>query len=229
MSADPSELISRTEDLFVARSLEDDARAEAVSIRFIDIYRFLTEAGFTLPHAQQAVLFSNERIRRDFQQLSKDFAARLHRTVVPVAAAASDGTLTERRFPGGVIRLAASAVDSQHMYVMFEFEGQAPSFRAIELEEPAGTLRRWPWIRRTKMDCSRSCLIFAVRITPPSSGCCKTPTPKAHFRDGVPALRRQGGDWYHSRTDRNPQVRAGTIPLLNVQPCASALVWNAQR
>ena len=45
MSADPSELISRTEDLFVARSLEDDARAEAVSIRFIDIYRFLTEAG----------------------------------------------------------------------------------------------------------------------------------------------------------------------------------------
>jgi hypothetical protein len=142
MSADPSELISRTEDLFVARSLEDDARAEAVSIRFIDIYRFLTEAGFTLPHAQQAVLFSNERIRRDFQQLRKDLAARLHRTVVPVAAAASDGTLTERRFPGGVIRLAASAVDSQHMYVMFEFEGQAPSFRAIELQGAGGDLMK---------------------------------------------------------------------------------------
>lgn len=143
MSADPSEPISRTEDLFVARSLEEDAaRGEAVGIRFIDIYRFFTEAGFAFSHAQQAALFSDERLRRDFQQLRKDLAASLHRTVVPAAAAASDRTLSERRFPGGVIRLAASAIDSLHMYVMFEFEGQAPSFRAIELEGAGGELAK---------------------------------------------------------------------------------------
>ncbi len=140
------ELVQRTEDLFLARSVIEETTPRPVPLLFADIYRFLTDPSANLSPAQQRMLFANPRARADFQRLKRDLTQAVGSGAVgmalPTAAAASDRVLNERHFSGGVVRIAQSEASSIQFYIVVELNDPKDPPRALLLESSTGELAK---------------------------------------------------------------------------------------
>src|SRR5262245_32787769 len=108
MSVNEQDALRRAEDLFVARATVDDATPNPRRLAFADLYAFLTNPTSELSIDHQRQLFSDPRLRADFQRLKQELIAVGGGIDLPRVAAASDGELSERPFPGGAVKIAAS-------------------------------------------------------------------------------------------------------------------------
>jgi hypothetical protein len=143
MPEDDRRIEARTEDLFVWRSVTVEARPRALPLPFHELYRYLTDPSTSLGMDQQRLLFSDPRLRLDFQQLKRDLSALPGFQEMPRAAAAADDyELNERRFEGGKVRIVISERDARQTYVIFEFDNPDRSLAALVLEAQNGELAK---------------------------------------------------------------------------------------
>lgn len=142
MSDDP-EIIKRAEDLYVQRAAALDAGpAVPGSLTFADLLSFLLDAGSVLLPVQQRQLFADPRLRADYARLKRDVLTRRGAFELPRLVAAGDRDLDERRFPGGVARLAPSATDAAQIYLVIELDDRSSAPRTLILEADIGTIAK---------------------------------------------------------------------------------------
>jgi len=140
---DEDRIEARAEELFVWRSATAQASPAALRLPFHELYRYLTDPAANLGMDQQRLLFSDQRLRSDFQRLKRDLSARPGYGELPRAAAAADDRgLDEWRFDGGRVRIVRSERNERQIYVIFEFEDPAKSFAALILEAQNGDLAK---------------------------------------------------------------------------------------
>ena len=131
----------RAEDLFVARAAVADAIDSDVRVGIGELYAFLTDPGATLTHDQQGLLFADARLRSDFRRLKQSLVTASGGYVLPMAAAASGGELSERLFSGGAIRIAMSEGHPDQVFLVLEL-AQSRSRPACLVVECDGELRK---------------------------------------------------------------------------------------
>jgi hypothetical protein len=90
--------------------------------RVAELKRYLIDVGATLAADLRRALLVDAGLRRKLHQLWVELAEVREGMTLPTVAAASDGELSERRFEGGVVRLAKSAKDAREVYVIIEFD-----------------------------------------------------------------------------------------------------------
>lgn len=124
MADDPErdQVLQRADEIFLARSLiSDEARTEASGPVFgvAELVRFLADPDATLTAVQSRALFSDRKLADSFRALRRRASA----FDMPAMAAASDGELSERTFPGGVIRIRPARIRGQ-FYVSITLTGE---------------------------------------------------------------------------------------------------------
>jgi hypothetical protein len=125
--------IRRAEDLYVWRSVAEASQERKPGLTFRDLYRYLTDPMVLLSSEQQGLLFTDRRLRSDFQRLKRDLVGSRGYGEIPPAAAAADRGLGERRFEGGTVRIVASEHHAGQVFVVLQFDDPANSPRALVL------------------------------------------------------------------------------------------------
>jgi hypothetical protein len=110
-----------TIDRMVDSALRSYQPPEADS-RVTELKHYLMDVGATLTADLRRALLIDAGLRKKLHQLWAELAALGGGIALPTMAAASDGELSERRFEGGVVRLAESAKDARQVYVIIEFD-----------------------------------------------------------------------------------------------------------
>jgi hypothetical protein len=136
---DSSEVGRRAEELYAARAAMAQVERRPAGIGVAELVRFLDDPQRFLSMEEQRALFSNPRLRADFQRLK----ARRQLAELPAQAAASTDVAEMRRFDGGTVRIHPSRVPGQ-VYVLFQFVRQLGTPSAILLEGAAGDLVKRP-------------------------------------------------------------------------------------
>ena len=145
-SSDPR-ITQRAEELYVARCLEREAVANTGRLSFAEMYNFLTDPSVLLTQVQQRLLFTDARLRSDFRLLRHDLAQSASANnaaylTMPRLAAAGDRSLDERRFPGGLAKIAPSEVDARQIYVVLELDDPSTAPRGLILQSPSGEVAK---------------------------------------------------------------------------------------
>lgn len=114
MANDPEldPVLQRADEIFLARSLISvEARpAESRQIFGVaELVRFLADPEAVLTAEQSRALFSDRRLADSFRALRRRASA----FDMPAMAAASDGELSDRTFPGGLIRIRPARIGGQ--------------------------------------------------------------------------------------------------------------------
>lgn len=148
MSSDEQELRRRASELYVAwTQVEEPPPVCQPTLTFGDLVAWLTE-GKPLKPGQQPLLFSNQRLRADFQRLKRDLAYvryQHHETgnrileMPAVKAAASQEELGDRAFDGAKIRIRSG--DGPIVYVRITMDDPADKPGALLVEGPGGKAR----------------------------------------------------------------------------------------
>ncbi|WP_088348118.1 MULTISPECIES: hypothetical protein [Rhodomicrobium] len=137
MSITDPAIVQRAEDLFVARSLEGETADARRRPAFADLYGMLTGQGGSLAPDQQALLFSDRRLRADYLALKADLVASGRALEIGrLAAAASSPDVTERFSPGGSIRLSASNARPEQVYVVIASADRRREAGCLIIEAP---------------------------------------------------------------------------------------------
>lgn len=137
MSITDPAVLQRAEDLFTARSVENEPASARPNLSIADLYGALTGHGRPLAPAQQALLFSDRRLRADYLALKADLVASGRALDIPrLAAAASSPEFTERFSPGGSIRLLPSKARSEQIYVVIASADQRREAACLIIEAP---------------------------------------------------------------------------------------------
>jgi hypothetical protein len=125
------------EDLYVARSVATEASVEPPAVSFADLLRYVTDRSTRLTAAQWKFCQDHPRLSADYRALVDKFALAL----LPQAAAASQGELQERNFPGGNLRIRPSSVPGQ-VYLIFTIGSELRACRFLLLEGADGSTAR---------------------------------------------------------------------------------------
>lgn len=123
-----SRLFDKADEIFVAERALSEALSKPSERKAIgphDLYRFLTENDDALSTRVTPALFQVPRLRTELANL-RDKLATVH--IPTLAAAASDRSLTERAFPGGVLRIEVLPEDEE-VYVMIAVDPPIPEGR----------------------------------------------------------------------------------------------------
>jgi hypothetical protein len=128
-NADDTFLLADT--IYAARSALTEVRPAKGGIGVAEIVQFLSDPQRSLSMEQQRRLFADPRLRAAYRRLKAELTA----IEMPALAAASVGDVSERRFPGGTVRLHPSRVGGQ-VYVVLKFTGSAAQPRWMLLEGP---------------------------------------------------------------------------------------------
>lgn len=125
--------------LFAARVLVRKHPTSPATVGVAEIARYFGDPDFALSSEQVQRVFADPTLRETWRRVKSALA----RTALPVLAAASDRTLTDRPFPGGLIRLRRSKAPGQ-VYVLCRFQGAERPSLAFNLliEGQDGTARR---------------------------------------------------------------------------------------
>jgi hypothetical protein len=130
---------TRAEDLFVFRLIEEETEPNPERLTFAQLYAFVTDPSARLTHQQQRLLFSNPRLRADYQRLKaaqrwragEDSEAETETAggaigtgvatsiIIRPAAAAGGEEASELNFKGGRVRMIPSSVEHQ-VYIMIQ-------------------------------------------------------------------------------------------------------------
>jgi hypothetical protein len=137
MSAPSDESATDVADrLYAARSaLADATLPSGPRIGIAELVAFLSDPRSELSPDAQRALFASPRLRADFKSLK----ASLRCVELPALAAASDGTVAQRSFEGGSVRLHPSRVAGQ-TYALFQFRWPTATPRALLLENASGDI-----------------------------------------------------------------------------------------
>jgi len=127
----------RAQDLYVARSVIDDTPGERVVLGLADLVRYLADPAADLTQQQWQVCRENPRLKADYERLK----SRLLVAELPVAAAAAQGELNERKFAGGFLRMRPSAVPGQ-VYLILTLEPTIAAPRMLMIEGKNGEVAR---------------------------------------------------------------------------------------
>jgi hypothetical protein len=119
--------------LYAARSAVADAVSGGTKVGIAELVQFLADPMSELSPEAQRALFSNPRLRADFNRIK----ASLRCVELPALAAASDGSVKTRSFEGGSVRIHPSRVAGQ-VYALFQFNWPSTTPRALVLESTAG-------------------------------------------------------------------------------------------
>jgi hypothetical protein len=112
-------VLSRADELFLARTVESDVPASEVRLSFADLYTALIGIGQQPTAASKRLLLTNRRLRGDYDAICRELTAAGRAVRAPaVAAAASSAVLEERHFPGGSIRIAPVAARPGQVFVV---------------------------------------------------------------------------------------------------------------
>lgn len=127
------------EELYAARSLEAEGVARPVLLAFADIHAFLSDPAVKLAPQQQALLFSDPKIRAGYLRLKQQATL----AQVPVAIAASTSELSRRTLSGvgGTIEIRPSRVGRQ-VYVIIRPEHRRLAPRVLLMESESGLIAR---------------------------------------------------------------------------------------
>lgn len=119
--------------LYAARCVVADGAPAGPKIGVAELVQFLSNPTSQLSPEAQRALFSNPRLRDDFNRLK----AALRCVELPALAAASDGAVPARTFEGGSVRIHPSRVAGQ-TYALFQFNWPTATPRALLLESVSG-------------------------------------------------------------------------------------------
>jgi hypothetical protein len=125
--------------LYAARSAVADAAPGGPRVGIAELVQFLADPARELSPDAQRALFTNARLRADFNRLK----ASLRLVELPALAAASDGRVDARNFEGGSVRIHPSRVAGQ-VYALFQFSWPSTTPRALLLEGTAGDIVKRP-------------------------------------------------------------------------------------
>jgi hypothetical protein len=149
MPSDDQELRRRTGELYVAwTQVEEPQLVREPILSFGDLVAWLAE-GKPLKPGQQPLLFSNQRLRADFQRLKRDLAYIRHQhhetgcrilEMPAVKAAASKEELGDRAFDGAKIRIRSG--DGPIVYVRITMDDPADKPGVLLMEGPGGKMAR---------------------------------------------------------------------------------------
>lgn len=121
-------IFDRAAELYAARRVLDDSRHEPGAIGIAELYRVLTDPDSSLTDGVSRALFASPVLRRQFLALRDRLAV----VQIPMLAAASDGTLTERSFPGGTLSLIPARSEGQ-MYLILRLTDPAETSVPLRL------------------------------------------------------------------------------------------------
>src|SRR5262245_24099972 len=125
--------------LYAARAAVADAAPGGPKVGVGELVQFLADPTSELSPDAQRALFTNARLRADFNGLK----ASLRLVELPSLAAASDGTVDARTFGGGSVRIHPSRVAGQ-VYALFQFSWPSATPRAVLLQGAAGDILKRP-------------------------------------------------------------------------------------
>lgn len=134
-----TDVADRADEIFAARGVLDGAQRRKPIFGLREIVTFLTDPTVQLTQEQTRLLFSDRDLASAFRQLKSRYAA----LALPAMAAASDGDLTDRTFPGGRVRLRPSKRSGQ-VYLIVDYGEQPPdpSPAILLLEAPDGAVAK---------------------------------------------------------------------------------------
>jgi hypothetical protein len=127
----------RAEDLYVARAVAEDTPPRALSLTFADLVRYLSDANTTLTAEEWRLCREDPRLRADYDALKRNLCV----AELPQAAAASQGDVDERTFPGGSLRIRPSALAGQ-VYLILTLERALATPRFLLVEGANGEVAR---------------------------------------------------------------------------------------
>lgn len=139
MSAGPEDdaIADRADRLYAARAAMTETVPGVRRIGLAELVRFLDEPGRGLSLEAQRALFSDAKLRTDFQRLK----APLRWAELPAVAAASDREIEARRFEGGTLRTHPSRVPGQ-VYLLIELGSAGAPPRTLLLEGRDGRVMK---------------------------------------------------------------------------------------
>jgi hypothetical protein len=129
------DIARRADQLYAARAAMEDRSRPAPRMGIAEIMQFLNDPGRSLSIEEQRSLFTDPRLRADFQRLKSQTAI----ADLPVLAAASSGDVSTRRFEGGTLTIHQSRIPGQ-VYVVLRFDRPQGAPRTMLLENPEGDL-----------------------------------------------------------------------------------------
>jgi hypothetical protein len=138
-SADDDAIADRADRLYAARAAMAETAPAARRIGLAELVRFIDEPGHGLSVEAQRALFSNAKLRADFQRLK----APRRWAELPAVAAASDRAIETRRFEGGTLRIHPSRIPGQ-VYVLIQFGSAGDPPRTLLLEGRDGRVMKRP-------------------------------------------------------------------------------------
>src|SRR2546421_7949895 len=133
MSEDNPAFRQRTEDLYVARAVAEDTAPGVLSLTFVDLVRYLSDMSASLTADQWRLCREDPRVRADYDALKRNLSV----AELPQAAAASQGDLEERTFPGGRLRIRPSALAGQ-VYLILTLDRVPTTPRILLVEGKDG-------------------------------------------------------------------------------------------
>ena len=108
----------------------------------VGLKRYLTNVSATLGQDLRKLLLIDESFRTRLSLMLEEMSRQAGCYRLPHAVAASDGNLHERRFEGGLLRLAESQKDRQQVYVIIELDNPSAYPRALILSGPDGDVAK---------------------------------------------------------------------------------------
>jgi hypothetical protein len=139
LSIEVDEILER---LIQPRNAGEPSRSEDAGARVAELRKYLTDAAAGLAPATRAALQADKALRALFGDIMREFAQRIGHVGVPQLAAASAGTLQERRFDRGTIRLVESEKNPRQLHVVIEFDEPGYQPRALVLSGADGSVAK---------------------------------------------------------------------------------------
>jgi hypothetical protein len=153
MPASDHAVLKRAQELFLARTVENEVAASEVRLSLADLYAALSGIGPHPPAGYRRLLLSNRRLRADFEALRRELASEGRAIRLPaVAAAASTPVLDERHFPGGSIRIAPVAARPGQVFVVVSSSDGVSEPASILAEAADGTFAMALPVTATSVD-----------------------------------------------------------------------------
>lgn len=129
-----NDIADRADEIFVSQSLLEEGALQGAPFGVREIAMFLTDHTVQLLPEQTRLLFSDRSLNDAYQRLK----ARLTAIPMPMVAAASDGDVIDRVFPGAQIRVRPSKRKGQSFLVIFFEAGHtdpSPSILVLQSQD----------------------------------------------------------------------------------------------
>ena len=153
-------MLNRADEIFAARGILADAPRHGSTFGLGELVRFMNDPAVRLTADQTRRLFSDRNLSETYRRLK----AQRTTFAVPALKAASDGSVADRAFPGGQVRIRPSKrVGQYYAIIIFTDPVPQPSPAALLLESTDGKIAKYAL---PGVDDAGQCMLILDELSP---------------------------------------------------------------